>query len=292
MKITKIKCLCCSGNKSYLVLQEKLYNLYRCCNCNVVYLYPRNTEDKFKINNTRYDFIDVEKAYFLKRNILENRAKNTIYQVMKYSNCGTILDVGCSYGFYLNIFKQYGFKVEGIEITKKAINYVENNLGIKVYSGNFKNFNFNKKKYDIITLFDVIEHQTNPNYIIGKIYSLLTEKGIVVIQTPNYDSIIAKITRTKWFWLLLPQHQYLFNISSLKYLLEKNGFQILFIKTWDDFDEFIKNILKILYLKDKGKTKFLYFILYYFLYIIYPFMKIWQLILLGGEIELYAQKVE
>lgn len=141
-------------------------------------------------------------------------------------------------------------------------------------------------------MYDVIEHFENPIKIINKTNSLLNKNGIVIIQTPNIDSLIYKLTRSKWFWLLLPQHLNFFSVGCLVKLLEKSKYKILFKATWDDIEEFTNNILYILKLKDKGITMPIYYILKYVIYsIVLILNRLWNKHYLGGEILLYAQKV-
>lgn len=287
-----ILCDICSSKNSYKIITISLFNLYRCENCKTVFVFPKPSHfDISRYNESRYNYSEEQdKAYLAKKEVLRNRAQKCINIISKYKKSGYLLDIGCSYGFYLYEFKKKGFKVKGIDSAIKAVKYAREKLHLDVIHSDFYNYNYGNNRYDVITLIDVIEHFSNPTKTIIKIKKILKKDGILVIQTPNYDSLISILTRNKWFWLLIPEHLHLFTPYSISYFLRINGFKVLKVKTWDDFDEFIKNILFILRLKDKGKTKYLYFFLYYLLYMFYPVSLVWSMMLLGGEIELYAQK--
>uniref|UniRef100_A0A7C4R5B1 Class I SAM-dependent methyltransferase n=1 Tax=candidate division CPR3 bacterium TaxID=2268181 RepID=A0A7C4R5B1_UNCC3 len=288
-----VSCDICLSTKTYKLLTvNNKFNLYRCRFCRTVFVFPKPSRfDVSQYNKNRYSYSEEQsRAYLAKEQILRDRAKKCIDTILKYKENGYLLDIGCSYGFYLHEFKKKGFNVKGIDPAIKAIRYARKKLHLDVIHSDFYNYDFRGNRYDIVILIDVIEHFLNPQEAIIKIKKILKKDGVLVIQTPNYESLMSILTYNKWFWLLIPEHLHLFNPYSISYFLNINGFKLLKIKTWDDFDEFIKNILFVLKLKNKGKTKYLYFFLYYLLYIFYPFSLVWSIILLGSEIELYARR--
>ena len=287
-----MRCKLC--NSSLIENYKKIdtYILLRCKNCNFIFLDNLRLKDKIdKINLKMYESEDSKSFYISKRNELQIRAQNCTKILRLFKKEGKLLDIGCSYGFYCEVFNKYGYETTGMDISKDAINYISKTLKLNVIRGNFEKYKFNNKHFDIITMFDVIEHFNNPNKIIKKIRLLLNKKGIVIIQTPNIDSLIYKVTGTNWFWLLPPQHLSFFSFISLMNLLKKNKFNILYKSTWDDIEEFTNNILYILKLKNKGITKTLYFLLKHFIYVIVLLLKgFWNRNYRGGEILIYAQK--
>lgn len=285
------KCDICQDKRIYYLFSKDKYEYFICNNCKVTFIAPKPNYPHVYINNlSKYNSLKTEKAYFLKKDVLTTRAINSVTILSQYKTTGHLLDIGCSYGFYLKIFKEFGYITEGIDISKKAVNYALKKYNLRVYKKDFRTFRFSKKRYDIITLFDILEHLPNPRKTLSKINKLLKKNGIIIIQTPNIRSIIAKITGVNWFWLVTPQHIFLYSIKSLIILLESEKFKILHISTWDDYDEFIKNILWLFKLKDKGITKYFYFIVYYLFKLFYPLSIIWNKLFLGGEILIYAQK--
>lgn len=285
-----IVCKICTSGNTAVYTKSGIYKLYRCFSCNVVFIHPQPTYKNISLNNQdKYNSLLTERAYFAKKDELSVRALNDVKKILKYKKSGRILDIGCSYGFYLAVFKKYGFKTFGIDITPRAIEYARDSLHLNVYKGDFMNYNFNKK-FNVVTVYDLIEHLPDPIKLMKRIKNILNKNGLIVVQTPNIDSLISKITGNKWFWLLAPQHLFLYSVGSIKRLLESNGFEILEITTWDDYDEFIKNILYKFKLKDKGKAKYLYYAGFKLLLLLKPLAKLWAKYDLGGEITVYAKK--
>lgn len=284
-------CKICNTNNYQHVYRITRYNLYRCLNCQIVFVRPQPNLKKLEANNVeKYNTEENEKVYLSMQNIFKDRADKCIKILRQLRNGGKLLDIGCSYGFYLDAFRKNGYKAEGLEVSDRAIKYARNILNLKVIDGTLDNRSFKKEEFDVVTLFDVLEHFPDPQKSISQIRKIIKKGGIVIIQTPNYDSLISRLTSTKWFWLLIPQHLFLYSINTLKYFLKNNGFKVLRVSTWDDYHEFVSNLLSLVGINYWGKTSFLHRILVKFKYPLRPLSYLWNIFFLGGEILVYAQK--
>lgn len=284
-----LECSVCNTKKQKIIRKIDNYKLIRCANCRVVFLSPK-PNSQIENNLRKYESTESIQSYIKMKSLLSDRAENCVKKLKIYKSKGELLDVGCSYGYYLQIFKKYGYTIKGIDISEKAIDYIVKRKNIKALVGSFETYHFDNNSFDIITMFDVLEHFSDPVKIINKVKKLLKKNGIVIIQTPNFDSLMSKITGKKWFWLLVPQHIFLYSITSLQYLLTKNGFRILYLKTWDDHHEFTSNLLSLFGINYWGRTKLLHRILVKFKKIVVIFSYLWNIFNLGGEIIIYAQK--
>lgn len=286
------RCKICKSKKSKLIYKVAKYELFNCLECQVAYLFPEPSIYSTKLTNLKmYDSKKVIKEYFKVRKMLNSRAKKCVKVLKEHKKNGKLLDVGCSYGFYLDVFQKHGYETTGIDISSKAISYVRSYIKTKGINDRFENHYFARKSFDIITLIDVLEHSLDPNKIISKCNRILRNNGIIIIQTPNFNSIISRLTGSKWIWLLLPQHVFLYSAYSLIFLLIQHGFRILHISTWDDDYEFIRNLLLIIGISDKkGIKRFLYKIFIKLEFIVGLISFLWNKFYLGGEIIVYAQK--
>ena len=79
--------------------------------------------------------------------------------------------------------------------------------------------------FDAITLWDVLEHMADPIAVLKKAARLLRPGGILALNVPNIESLIAKLMGSRWP-LLLTEHLYYFSPSSLRLLLERSGFSV------------------------------------------------------------------
>ena len=108
-----------------------------------------------------------------------------------------ILDIGCADGGTALKFALFGANVTAIDI-RSGLSGKFKNTNVQFHQGSFDNFAFEKKKFDIIILQDVLEHVPNPESAIKKIFSLLSKAGIIYVSTPNRFSLVNVISDPHW----------------------------------------------------------------------------------------------
>jgi 2-polyprenyl-3-methyl-5-hydroxy-6-metoxy-1,4-benzoquinol methylase len=142
---------------------------------------------------------------------------------------GRVFDIGCLDGLILDEFKSSGWITYGLELQTRAVNHciskghiVENNLfekadAISTLTGSF----------DVVIISGVIEHVRNPNELLRSAFALLKPNGILLIQTPDYGSILSKILGKYWFCIAPVEHIFCFTRKSLNMALFNNGFTVV-----------------------------------------------------------------
>jgi 2-polyprenyl-3-methyl-5-hydroxy-6-metoxy-1,4-benzoquinol methylase len=139
---------------------------------------------------------------------------------------GRLLEIGSSYGFFLDAARRDGWETAAIELDDRAATYGRENLGLKTYRGTLESeFDRLEPPYDAIATFHVIEHVRDPIDFLLRCRKLLREEGVLVLKTPNVSSWIAKRTGPYWQWLSPPAHIHLFSPPALALALEKCGFR-------------------------------------------------------------------
>ncbi|MFH0940666.1 MAG: class I SAM-dependent methyltransferase [Candidatus Omnitrophota bacterium] len=146
----------------------------------------------------------------------------------------SILDIGSGRGFMLYYLKKfYGYNtVVGIQPSKPALDFSKNKLGLEVYGQDFLGLDFDGRKFDIISMWHVLEHVAEPERYIEKISRYLNSQGRLVIEVPNLDSWTARWTGSYWMGLDLKYHLYFFSPATLISLLKKYGFKIKTVHTF------------------------------------------------------------
>jgi len=221
-----VKCNLCGSNEYKTVLKAKDYRfltdeedfqIVRCKGCGLTFLNPRpnkNEISKYYPEGIEWEEKGKKEVQKEKYSIIKNPSKK-----------GKILDIGCAKGEFLSFLKNKGYDVYGVEPSDDA--KIAEKKGIKVKR---KLSNFKKDFFDIITLWQVIEHLHNPSEELRKINALLKKEGYVVVSTLNIESPEAKFFNKIWFHLDVPRHLYFFSPKTLVMLLEKNGFKAVKIK--------------------------------------------------------------
>ena len=140
----------------------------------------------------------------------------------------SILDIGSGRGFTLYFLRKYfGYQqVVGTQLCSTAVKYSREKLGLTIFDKDLLKINFGKKKFDVITLWHVLEHVREPDKYIRKIYSLLNRGGRIIIEVPNYNSWSRKLTEMYWLGMDLKYHLFFFTPETLKNMLKKNRFVI------------------------------------------------------------------
>lgn len=143
---------------------------------------------------------------------------------------GTILDIGCSYGAFLSIAQDAGWTTTGIEIMQDGINTSRSRLGHdRVYQNvtalTVANY------FDVVCMWDVIEHLTDPKNYLWRLYDLLKPNGLLAIATVNTQAWSQRWFGDQWAYFVPPEHETYFNPGSLHLLLNKTGFEPVFCTT-------------------------------------------------------------
>jgi len=168
-----------------------------------------------------------------------NRAK-------KYKKNNSFLDIGCFRGDFLFGAKEFGWNVYGTEISKEAVDYGKENYDLDIHLGSLLDANFENDYFDVVTLFDVLEHLTNPNKYLAEIFRILRPGGLLYLDTPNFNSINRFILKEKWS-VFFPWHLYYFTSSTLKSICSQNNLEVKKIITedWGPFSTYdVYNNLK------------------------------------------------
>ncbi|OIO35813.1 MAG: hypothetical protein AUJ74_04935 [Candidatus Omnitrophica bacterium CG1_02_44_16] len=146
----------------------------------------------------------------------------------------SVLDIGSGRGFMLYYLKKfYGYNTAvGIQPSKPALDFSRNKLGLEVYDHDFLDLDFDGRKFDVISMWHVLEHVAEPERYIEKISQYLNSKGRFVIEVPNLNSWTARWTGPYWLGLDLRYHLYFFSPVTLIPLLVKHGFKIRNVHTF------------------------------------------------------------
>jgi SAM-dependent methyltransferase len=136
-----------------------------------------------------------------------------------------LLDVGCYIGVFLEIAAKHGWEAWGIEPSQWAAEQAKK-LGLKVIHGTLSAANLPEASFDVVTLWDVIEHLSDPMAEICRAHRVLKPGGLVVIHTMDIDSLFARVMGPRWPWLM-EMHIYYFSQRTMAAMLRKAGFQVI-----------------------------------------------------------------
>ncbi len=157
-------------------------------------------------------------------------ARRTLERIERYVERGALLDVGCWVGFLLAEADRRGWDTLGVEPSAFASAYARDHLGLDVVSGDLDDEALDDRRFDAIVLGDVIEHLPHPGDALERLATLLSPSGVVALVLPDAGSRLARAMGSRW-WSVIPTHVQYFTRGSLRTLLERHGFQPLYLAT-------------------------------------------------------------
>ncbi len=206
------------------------FRIVRCQQCGLIYSNPIYNTSKIKKLYEESEFIDdpfLQKQY---ENII-HYYELQLKKASSYLKCkDNLLDIGCGNGFFLKAAKKLGFKnVCGVEPGKDAVQKADPDIRPCIINETFHKGLFEKESFDIVCFFHVLDHIIDPGDFLKNIYEILKPGGIVLLMTHNVKFLPAKLLgeRNPMFHI---EHLYLFDMSTIRKILSKNGFEALYNK--------------------------------------------------------------
>lgn len=231
-----MKCYLC-GKNNLMVIRTKVRhdisrNVFKCHDCGVVYLEPNGKDSK-----AYYERDDYKKLYsptigktLSAREVFDmllpyqqlriNEIKHILNPRMK------VLDVGCSSGYFLHAMKNHVQECVGIEFNKEEAIFASEELGIKTYTEPIQDTGIPFEYFDLITIYQVLEHIDDPIQFLITINKYLKSDGFLCIEVPNIQDVLIsmyKIEAYVNFWFREP-HLFYFSPKTLSMVLERSGF--------------------------------------------------------------------
>ncbi|GEM_PF-32520 len=148
-------------------------------------------------------------------NLLQYRRPKIIRE---YKRSGTLLDIGCGDGSIGSFLPEFDYI--GVETSFSGAK------GKNILTGGIETIKLKPKSFDTVTFWESLEHVSNPNLALAKVFKSLKKNGILIIECPNYASPERLIFGSKWFHLDTPRHLTHFTPKGLAHLLEEIGFEV------------------------------------------------------------------
>jgi SAM-dependent methyltransferase len=161
----------------------------------------------------------------MKRIVDENKRRLKLIQNIKPK--GKFLDIGCAHGLLLDQAQQEGYETFGVEPTLKNAEEARGK-DHDVFNGWLNDFviKCGDKRFEVITCLDVIEHIDEPKLFLAMAVSLLADDGVIVVSTPNYSGLIAKLLGSRDPYMTPPEHITFFTVNGIQRLAARCGLEV------------------------------------------------------------------
>jgi 2-polyprenyl-3-methyl-5-hydroxy-6-metoxy-1,4-benzoquinol methylase len=213
----------------------------RCRHCGLVFTNPRVTLPSLRKYYRGYSswFPGVYDPGLDDRWLPE--AHRTLEKLRETAPIGTLLDVGSGMGAFLDLARQAGYRVSGVEFSEEGIQLTSERYEIEVREGTIEEAAFPNASFDVVHAWHVIEHVFDLDSFIGEIHRVLRPGGVVVIGTESYAYPANALLRASHFLrgqcppaVTSPQHSFVFSPSSLADCFTRRGFQKIEVEAYDE----------------------------------------------------------
>lgn len=214
--------------KDYTV-SHKFFELRRDVKLDLLSTFPKpekeNLPEFYKsekyISHTDSKNTVFEKVYQRVKSFMLQKKLNWLEQ--EKEGRGNLLDIGAGTGDFLAEANKKGWNVFGAEPNLKARELAfKKDISLREDTASFKD-----QKFDVISLWHVLEHVPDLEVQINELYRLLKKEGLLVIAVPNFNSYDAKVYKEHWAAFDVPRHLYHFSRSSIGKIFSEFGFQII-----------------------------------------------------------------
>ena len=197
--------------------------IVQCQNCQLAYTNPRLVASAGVV---AYSF-EQELLYFEQTRGLRRRAYHRLLrQIVGWLKHppSSVLDVGCGDGVLLECAHELGIQATGLEVSPQLVELVRKRLGAGAITDQPLS-ELPPESYEVVALINVIEHVRRPSEILRSVYRVLRPGGVIVIHTPNFGGLPARLAGARWHQIEPYAHFYYFDAHTLTQLLNKSGFR-------------------------------------------------------------------
>lgn len=140
-----------------------------------------------------------------------------------------LLDVGAYIGVFVEVAREAGWDACGVEPSQWAV-ALARQQGLPLWQGTQEMLEAEAESFDVVTMWDVIEHVDDPPGELAHAQRLLKPGGLLAVHTMDVDSLFARLMGRRWPWLM-DMHIHYFSKRTLAQMIQKEGFKVLAMKT-------------------------------------------------------------
>ena len=222
------QCVVCGATSS-----TPLYkSLLRCERCGHVFADISLTDEELAALYSRSfftegDFIDYpgDEKFFTKN---FRARRQVLRRFVKPEQHERLLEIGSAYGFFLDVVRNDFRSVEGIDITDEGVRHARESLKLAVVQGDFLQHDYGDRVFDVVCMWDTIEHLRRPDLYVSKIAAHTEPGALLALTTGDVTSLNARLRGANWRLIIPPAHLHYFSTRTLTSMLDAYGFDVIY----------------------------------------------------------------
>ena len=225
-----VYCEVCTQTKATPIFMKHGYQFVRCAGCGHVFVAAHIDNDALSRIYAEEFFRGRAYSDYVADEVLHRKNFARHVQLLRsLKPSGRCFEIGCAYGFFLDLARRY-WDVEGVEINADAVAYARERFGLNVHLGDLLDLKTRQRAYDIVAMWDTIEHLREPAAYVRRVAEMLKPGGVLALTTGDVSSITARLQRRGWRLYYPPEHLHYFSRATISRLLTSFGFNILRIR--------------------------------------------------------------
>ena len=220
-------CVACGAHHARPLFRD----LVTCSACGMIY-YPHRLapEEVTRLYSEAYfggaEYYD----YLADRPVHEANFRARVRHLARWLPRGRhLLEVGCSYGFFLNLARAR-WRVRGCDIATEPCRYAREILGLDVLAGDFLEIPLARDEVDALCLWDTIEHLEDAEGYLARAADVLKPGGILALSTGDIGSWLARWQGPRWRQIHPPTHLWYFSRQTMRRTLDRFGFEMCWFR--------------------------------------------------------------
>lgn len=234
-----VPCQLCGSKRSTLYYDDAGSTFRRCEDCGLVFLNPRHSEQYYLAAYRSVD--DYAGDFDAPGGASINRSRgfqNGVSLINEMKPCGRLLDIGCGDGRFLQMISRSGdYDLHGLELSRVAARSVSRFLDIEVQPCTLKEAGYPDNYFDIVVMWDVLEHVYNPLREAVEVRRILKRDGLFLARVPNLayfrikQAVAGRHLKSRGRGVYHgDRHLTYLDATTARLLLERAGFEVLSIK--------------------------------------------------------------
>ena len=225
--LEQVACNLCAADRPRPLFVKNGLRIVACGECGLIYVHPRPTPP------TQEEFYRTS-GYFSAKPHLASEDMGSLSAQMRRQALrdinslvprGRLLDVGCATGRFLEMARADGWIVSGVEISQYAADHARRQRGLDVFQGDLVSARLADGAYDVVHMWDLIEHLHDPAAVIREAHRILKPGGVLFVSTVNFDGVSRRLIGSEMEQVCPDEHLYYFTRRTLCRLATRCGFE-------------------------------------------------------------------
>lgn len=214
------------------------FYLARCRHCGLIYQNPQlsmeELEPHYPDDYLPYQSDKANPGLRAKQVMQDRGIARFCDRIMRHRpEPGRLLDVGCSTGNFLYAMQQRGWNAQGVEPSSYAAEQARQVFGLDVHTGVLETAVYPDNSFDVVTLWDVLEHVPDPKGTLAETARILKPGGLLAFSSPNPDCVEARLFGGNWVGWERPRHLHLIPPSLVERYVESVGLRMKGIESFN-----------------------------------------------------------